>query len=128
MQSVRGVKSDMLRLPVRLTVVKSAVAPLPSAMLPPAQFPGSLQFPLASAIQVPFAAKASCGVTTVERIPSTTAKKDSRNFLPEPAITGGGWDFFLFCLRSFALAEQNRDRIAFRLSGRIPHFLAFYAA
>src|SRR5882762_495797 len=103
----------MLRLPVRLTVLKSAVAPMPSAMLPPAQFPGSLQLPLASTIQVPLAAKPSCGVTTVERRPSTMAKKDVRNFLREPAITGGGWDFIWSALRDFALPEQNRDRMAF---------------
>src|SRR6266480_1189810 len=79
MPTVRALSSVMVRLPVILKV-KFAVAPAPSAILPPSHLVASLQLPSASAFHEPFVAKLGLAAS------ATVAKAATKNFVRRPLV------------------------------------------
>src|SRR5205807_10605938 len=79
MPTVRALSSVIVRDPVILNV-KFAVAPAPSAILPPSHLVVSLQLPSESAFHEPFVAKLGLAAS------ATVAKAATKNFVSRPLI------------------------------------------
>ncbi len=79
MPTVRALSRVTVRLPVMLKV-KFAVAPAPSAILPPSHLVVSLQLPSESAFHEPFVAKLGLAAS------ATVAKAATKNFVRRPLV------------------------------------------